>query len=65
MYEYKWYKKNDSLKNYHEVDERILVNAVNEDYCVDVKLKVALGTSKLWFAQKHFVIPSGKLMHKL
>ncbi|MBK8449261.1 MAG: gliding motility-associated C-terminal domain-containing protein [Saprospiraceae bacterium] len=46
-YEYKWYKKNDSLKTTIEVDERILVNAVNEDYCVDVKLKVVLGTSNL------------------
>lgn len=42
LFEYKWYKKNDSLRTPISTNERLIVDAVNEDYCFEVKIKVFL-----------------------
>lgn len=41
-FEYKWYKKSDSL-NVLSTDERLTVNAISEDYCIEVKVLTRLG----------------------
>jgi gliding motility-associated-like protein len=43
-FDYKWYKKKDSIKVTISTDERLVVDGVNEDYCLDVNIKVYLGT---------------------
>ncbi|MBK9109961.1 MAG: hypothetical protein IPM92_16730 [Saprospiraceae bacterium] len=44
-YEYKWYRKTDTLKKTLSTDERLLVDSVQFQYCVDVQVKVRLGTA--------------------
>jgi gliding motility-associated-like protein len=44
QFEYRWYKKNDPQKRTISTDERLMVDAVNEDYCVEVNVKVELVT---------------------
>lgn len=44
QFDYRWYKKNDPSKATISVDERLLVDAVKEDYCVEVNVRVELGT---------------------
>ncbi len=43
QFEYRWYKKNQKNVTI-STDERLMVEAVNEDYCVDVNVKVELET---------------------
>jgi gliding motility-associated-like protein len=42
QFDYRWYKKNDPGKKTIGTDERLTVDAVNEDYCLEVKVKVDL-----------------------
>lgn len=44
QFEYRWYKKNDPAKKTISQDERLLVDAVREDYCVEVNVRVELAT---------------------
>ncbi len=41
---YKWYRKSDAAKKTLSTDERLSVDAVNEDYCLEVNVKVQLET---------------------
>ena len=43
LFEYKWYKKNDTLKTPISTNERLIVDAFNEDYCFEVKITLMLG----------------------
>jgi hypothetical protein len=43
-FEYRWYKCNDPNKTTISRDERLLVDAVDEKYCLDVDVKVQLET---------------------
>lgn len=43
-FEYRWYKCNDPNKTTISTDERLLVDAVDEKYCLDVNVKVTLET---------------------
>ncbi len=43
-FEYRWYNNNDPQKRTLSTDERLLVDAVKEDYCVEVNVKVELQT---------------------
>jgi gliding motility-associated-like protein len=43
-FEYSWYKKSDTLKTVLSRDDRLVVDAKNDDYCLDVKIKVYLGS---------------------
>jgi gliding motility-associated-like protein len=45
-YEYKWYKRFDPV-NIISKEERLLIDPVDESYCVDVNVTVRLGTEKL------------------
>ena len=40
-FEYKWFKKSDP-KDIISTDERLLVNSVSEEYCLEVKVRTAL-----------------------
>lgn len=42
LFDYKWYKKNDTLKTPISTDERLIVDVFNEDYCFEVKIKIFL-----------------------
>ncbi len=44
-FSYKWYKKNDTLKNTISTDENIFVDKTNEDYCLETKVRVDLGNA--------------------
>ena len=43
-FEYRWYNKNDGAKKTISTDERLLVDTVSEDYCLEVNVKVQLET---------------------
>ncbi len=43
-FEYRWYQCNDPNKTTISTDERILVDAVDEKYCLEVNVKVQLET---------------------
>ncbi len=47
QFEYRWYKKNDLQKNTISNDERIIVESINEDYCLEVTVLVSLGTESM------------------
>lgn len=44
QFEYRWYEKNDPAKKTISTDERLLVDAVKKDYCVEVNVRVELQT---------------------
>jgi hypothetical protein len=44
-FEYRWYRKTDSLQKTLSTDERLVIDSVEYNYCVDVKVKVRLGTA--------------------
>jgi gliding motility-associated-like protein len=44
-FEYRWYKKNDTLQKTITTDEHLVVDSVSEDYCIEIKVKVRLGTT--------------------
>ncbi|MBK8955858.1 MAG: gliding motility-associated C-terminal domain-containing protein [Saprospiraceae bacterium] len=44
QFDYRWYKCNDPQKKTISTDERILVDAVSETYCLEVNVRVELGT---------------------
>ncbi|MFZ1255907.1 MAG: gliding motility-associated C-terminal domain-containing protein [Saprospiraceae bacterium] len=44
QFEYRWYKKNDFQKKTISLDERLIVDAIDEDYCVEVNVRVELQT---------------------
>lgn len=43
QFNYKWYKKNDPSKTTIGTKDNLLVDAVNEDYCVEVDLYIRIG----------------------
>lgn len=45
-FEYKWYKKSDPT-NILGSDERLMVQSVSEDYCIEVKVRTELETESL------------------
>lgn len=47
--EYRWFLKNDALGLTINTGPSLIVDAINEDYCVEVKYKVSLGNvSRVW-----------------
>lgn len=44
QFDYRWYDKSDPAKKTISTDERLLVDAVKKDYCVEVNVRVELGT---------------------
>ncbi len=44
QFNYKWYLKNDPLRTTISTDERLLVESVSKDYCVEVSIRVDLST---------------------
>lgn len=45
QFDYRWYKKTDTLQKTISIDESLLVDAVNDDYCVEVNVRTNLGTT--------------------